>query len=103
MKGNRTYYEWIVETLDDEEGFDVNDPDIVDVSGYDTYPEARQHADQHNGTNIRIALRRDIINKDDGLMDRQYAYLSDRVRGTLPEQFEEGDDVPLKFRSKTYN
>jgi hypothetical protein len=86
-----TKYEWVVEE------FDKHD-DIVDINGYDTFDEAAAHA--AGAPMHRIVLVRNVGNDDEGLVDRQWAYLSDGLTGTLPDNFDDGNGakVPKKFK-----
>ena len=92
-------YEFVVETLDFYDGCEDN-PDIIDTSGYDTLKEAEEIASACDEP-WRIALRRDVGDDLEGVVDRAYAYPD--ANGRLPEYFtygmgEEGPRVPNRFR-----
>ena len=82
-------YEWVVE---DNDVYD----DIVDLFHCDTMEEAIEFV--KNNIPIHhydVALTRLEGNNDDGLIDRQYAYL---LNGKLPEEFDNGTKVPKRFK-----
>lgn len=90
-------YEWDVETLD-EFG------DILDHDHRDTFKEAiaAEKTTQGFSETTRICLVRDVWDEDNGIQDRQWAYLEE---GKLPEYFEdtggqEANRVPQKFHQE---
>jgi hypothetical protein len=83
----RTEYEWVVEVL---EGDDA----ILDVLAFDSREDAERCAEAE--PLARVALRRVSGSHADGVDDMRYAYVL--PDGSLPEQFEEGGDVPARFR-----
>jgi hypothetical protein len=85
------HYEWVIEELD---GPDSDDVEIVDVTHADTYVGALKFAGQHE--HARIALVRDTDR------ERAWAYIED---GRLPEYCEDAFSrrvarVPLRFRAQ---
>ena len=75
-------YEWVVETIEDDE--------IADVDHYDSYPGPIAGAD--------VGLVRDKISAhDDDVEDRQWAYVVD---GVLPDTFDGGAKVPAKYKAE---
>jgi hypothetical protein len=97
-------YEWLVETLDLDNcnSDDADDADIIEVYHADTYAEALKWAEQADQP-VRIGLVRDRGNDLEGLLDRQWAYLTAGTMGTLPERFDwgggetNGAKVPERF------
>jgi len=88
-----TYYEWIVETVED---LGDNEVDVIGTCAWDTYEEARKDAEalMAQGKRIEIGLTRNVGDEVDGLQDRQWAYLED---GQLPQNFDGGARVPQRF------
>jgi hypothetical protein len=92
MPKNTVTYDWVIETLDPKTS------EILDVEHVDTYPGPVKGCD--------VGLVRDKGNEEDGLVERQWAYVarvldSDPVEYTLPERFDiagvVGVPVPYKF------
>lgn len=76
--------EWLLEVLEDAEP----DADIAEVHHCGSYAEAKDAAENfYTGQPIVIGLVRDVGNDEEGLVDRQWAYLKD---GKLPERFDWG-------------
>jgi hypothetical protein len=94
----RTYYEWVIETVEGE--------DIVDVDFSDSFP-----FDLAQNSGIDIALRKtscewdsEVTKQevDSGLVEPDkhdwfYAYLEN---GKLPEFFENNDRIPKRFHNE---
>jgi len=89
-----TYYEWIVETVED---LGENEVDVIDTNAWDTYEEARKDAQalMAQGKQTMIGLTRNVGDEVDGLQDRQWAYIED---GELPGEFDGGARVPQRFQ-----
>jgi len=88
---DRTTYEWVFEELD-ENG------DIVDPLFSDSFKEAKSYRDQMvSNYGYDIALVKYIGNNEDGILDRQYAYIKDEA---LPATFPDRTKVPVKFRKE---
>ena len=87
-------YEWVAEPVDQH-------GDIIDPIFGDTFNDVRDvdAADFENAVAVNIALVRNVGNDDQGLQDRQYAYLTG---GILPNEFNEGADVPVRFIRQIY-
>jgi len=86
-------YEWDVETVD-EHG---------DIEDHNHSDEINRHCvdaaiDETGRT--RLVLVRDEFNKDDELIDRQWAYVVD---GTLPEYFEDAYQRPMSKVPQRYH
>ena len=82
-------YEWVVEEHDQY-------GDIIDPLFFETYKEAIRESLDCVGY-YEIALVRNTGNDEDGLTDRQYAYVND---DELPEEFDLGNRVPARFHSE---
>ena len=99
----KTYvqYEWLIETLDLDNcpTDDADDADIIEVNHADTYAEALKWAESQEQP-VRIGLVRDRGNDIDGVIDRQWAYLSAGTMGTLPKYFDGGTPVPARFHNE---
>jgi len=74
--------EWLLEELEDGEP----DADIYDTRCGDSYAEVKAWASDLDRP-YRIGLVRDKGNDEEGLVDRQWAYIED---GKLPERFDWG-------------
>lgn len=93
-------YEWLIEIIDLDGGSDdLDDADIIEVNHADTYAEALKYAESQEQP-VRIGLVRDRGNDLDGLLDRQWAYLTAGTMGTLPECFDGGAKVPARFHNE---
>ena len=81
---SKVSYEWTLETM---EGEDVAELDFADsLSEYSTVNPSQRHV-----------LVRDWGNENQGLQDRQWAY----VEGwRLPDEFDGGAKVPQRFQSE---
>jgi hypothetical protein len=91
MRGDKVDYEWVVEVTD-EHG------DITETNAEKSYDDAKRLADTLTADGeVTIALVRDVWNDDEGLQDRQHAYLSDGVTGSLPDAFDGGAKIPARF------
>lgn len=90
MSGNKIWYEWDWETVDNETG-DVLDHYHTGSRKIDNEPtcEDNQHTELvlvwNNGNDI------------DGLEDRSWAYVKDKQ---LPERFDNGMPVPPRFKTQ---
>lgn len=87
-------YEWVIEEVD-EHG------DIQSVNHADTFHKAIQVAaatQVPEGWHVDVGLVRDRWTEEDGVEDRQWAYLED---GKLPQEFDGGAMVPVKFLKQT--
>ena len=84
-------YEWVAEPVDQHD-------DIIDPIFGDTFKEVEHvTADSYfDAVMVNFALVRNVGNEDDGLQERQYAYLTD---GTLPDEFDGGAKIPKRFHS----
>jgi isopentenyldiphosphate isomerase len=88
---SRTSYEWGVEfvTKDGHE-------DIDDTYHYESLKQAKEEKSVEY--TCRIVLIREQGSEDEGVTDRQWAYLKND--GTLPEEFDGGTRVPKKFHAE---
>jgi len=85
---NRVSYEWKVEWADKYS-------DIEDCDHFDCYRDAfNRAAEPHEYHNVSVCLVRGVGNEDDGILDREHAYV---FCGELEEAFEAGTPVPKKF------
>lgn len=84
-----TTYEWKVEFAD--EYGDIQDYWHFSESEFDL---ATIKANEPNEYTAQIALVREVGNDEDGLTDRQHAYVED---GKLPDCFEYGAKIPARF------
>lgn len=86
-----TEYEWCIETIDDYD--DITDLDFSDkissfkISDLAYNPVAGE-------PKKRLVLVRSVGDNDEGLQDREWAYLEG---GALPKEFTGGTQVPLRF------
>ena len=74
-------YEWDVETVDEYGGVQEHDHS-------NKYPSRKLNHDE------LIVLVRDLHSDDEGLQDRQWAYVEDNL---LPDEFDGGAKVPKRF------
>ena len=83
-------YEWDVETLSTDGYEDILEHDhtenLKEYIGLFPLPN-----------NQRLVLIRDQGNEDQGLLDRQWAYVKD---GKLPIEFDGGSKVPKRFHKE---
>lgn len=93
---NTTTYEWTCEVIVDDENPDYQD--IVDSDFGDSLEEVQRRGESNDieGTICRYGLVKNVGNEDDGLQERTWAYVDEN--GKLPEEFENGDKVPKRFR-----
>jgi hypothetical protein len=103
----RVYYDWVIETVTDDEYEDIID--LSHASVLREYSPQELHAALTNKKDItrydgedcpvftRLALKRDMGCEAEGIEDRRYAYVVD---GILSETFEEGGKVPERFRKE---
>lgn len=86
---NKVSYEWVFEEYD-EHG------DIVDPLFSDTLQDALSNVpDIQPHNTYGVALVRSIGNDEDGLINRQYAYIDKDNK--LPLEFGEGQKVPYRY------
>ena len=89
---NRISYEWDAESVD-EHG------DIQDHHAVDTFAAAMEVVPQ--GGNFReVVLVRQTWNEVDGVRDRAWAYYGRECAGLLPEDFDDGHEVPQRFHDE---
>ena len=88
-------YEWVVEEVD-------SDGDIVETAAWDTLSDCRKQMAKVNepGCHWELCLVRNQGNNDQGLQDRQWAYVVD---GELPDEFDGGAIVPKKYLAEFRN
>jgi hypothetical protein len=89
----RVHYEWDAEQvnitdIDPETGEPYND--VQDHNHNDIDTVLSEIAEE--GCRVDVVLVRNVGNEDDGLVDRQWAYVED---GKLPEFFEDAYQKPL--------
>ena len=87
-------YEWDIETVDMQYG------DIMDHDFHKSYKDCLEAIKLQTGEGKRfdIVLVRDTFSgKDHNLRGRNWAYIVD---GKLPEDFENGYKVPVKFHKE---
>ncbi len=89
MKDN-IYYEWVYEEYCGE--------DIIDPLFSETLKDANKNIQGQE--NYKIALVRNKGNSDNGLTDREYAYIDN---GKLPCRFDGGSVIPKKFYKEVKN
>jgi hypothetical protein len=91
----RTTYEWIIETLTNDEW-----EDVIEVHHFETAAEAEAFRDELDRDPERqqrhaLGLARDVHSTLDGdLDDRTHAYVE---AGVLPRRFDNGTKVPERF------
>jgi hypothetical protein len=82
-----TAYEWTIEEYDGE--------DIIDSIVFDSYEEARHFLSEQQ----KLVLRKLRSNKEEDSVDTMaYAYLT--LTGELPQTFDDGSKVPVRFRKE---
>jgi hypothetical protein len=82
-------YEWVLEEID-------NTGDVVERDAHTSAGSAVAAMSDPRWTSL--ALVRDTFDsRDDGLVDRQYAYVD---AGRLPEHFGDGRKVPQKLHTE---
>ena len=84
---NRVDYEWDIETVDEYD--DIQDHHHSDVC-FDLIKYPLKESE-------RLVLVRDVGNDDDGLQDRQWAYVD---ASGLPDFFDGGAKVPKRFHKE---
>lgn len=92
---SRTTYEWTLEYIDEhgdiiDADFDTKLADLIKGQRY-------KEGEDFGGEVVRridIGLVRDYGNDEDGLIDRQHAYIKD---GAFPVKFDGGAAVPTRF------
>ncbi len=90
--GDRTWYEWDIETIDKRDNIEDHDFDdrLADL--------APRHKYDPDGPACFLVLVRNWGNEHDGLLNRQWAYVT--RSGELPNEFDGGDKVPQKFKTE---
>lgn len=94
MSAHTIDYEWDAELVDRESG------DIFEHNFSDTFEGMLRYI---NDPNIDVVLVRNVIKKDEGVIDRNWAYLD--PDGNLPEYFSDSANektvkVPLRFHKE---
>lgn len=82
-------YEWIVEEVDCH-------GDVQETSALNSLAEAKRQMESTpmEGTHYSLGLTRNSGNQDEGILDRQWAYIEN---GILPKEFDGGAKVPKRF------
>ena len=94
---NQVNYEWDME-LADNPFVDAAGDIIADIIDHDFADKLKDLKDPHpprDGEHHRLVLVRSTGNEDEGVIDRQWAYLDDA--GNLPAVFDYGAKVPKRF------
>jgi len=90
-------YEWSIESVDIYD--DIQDSDFSEKLSSFSKSDL-DHDPENPEYHKALVLVRNVGNEDDGLQDREWAYV---INKQLPKVFDRGADVPKRFHKELEN